>query len=154
MLWDCFVCGIRDVRVQWRLLAKAGLTFAKVFGLAQMSELVEKNVQDSEGTLFILCIRWSRLEGHHQGTVLVVSVSIRRQTVDVSVWFVTCVANKVIWLKFVTAMEVGATMALAVTDIRMTRVARRPWTGRRQRHMPCYNSSSSKSRMPLVQLLW
>eukprot|EP00731_Ephydatia_muelleri_P000695 Em0001g695a len=85
MLWDCFVCGIRDVRVQWRLLARAGLTFAKVFGLAQMSELVEKNVQDSEGTLFILCIRWSRLEGHHQGTVLVVSVSIRRQTVDMQV---------------------------------------------------------------------
>ena len=43
MLRDHLVCGIRDVRVQWRLLAKAGLTYAKVFGLAQTSELVERN---------------------------------------------------------------------------------------------------------------
>ena len=42
-------------QVQRRLLAEAGLTFAncKAFGLAQTSELAEKNVQDlqhSEGT--------------------------------------------------------------------------------------------------------
>eukprot|EP00731_Ephydatia_muelleri_P017173 Em0010g271a len=44
---------LRDVRVQRRLLAEAGLTFAKAFGLAQTSELAEKNFQDlqhSEGT--------------------------------------------------------------------------------------------------------
>ena len=53
MLRDRLVCGIRDVRVQRRLLAEVGLIFAKAFGLAQMSELAEKNVQDlqhSEGT--------------------------------------------------------------------------------------------------------
>ena len=47
------VLRIRDVRVQRMLLAEAGLTFAKAFGLAQTSELVEKNVQElqhSEGT--------------------------------------------------------------------------------------------------------
>ena len=53
MLRDRLVCGIRDVRVQRRLLAEAGLTFVKAFGLAQTSELAEKNVQElqhSEGT--------------------------------------------------------------------------------------------------------
>ena len=67
--------------------------------------------------LFILCIRWSQPEGHGKGTVSVVAVSIRHLTVAVSLWFVTSVANKVMWLEFVAAMEVGATKALAVTEI-------------------------------------
>ena len=46
MLRNRLVRGIRGVRVQRRLLAQAGLTFAKAFGLAQTSELAEKNVQE------------------------------------------------------------------------------------------------------------
>ena len=86
MLRDRLVCGIRDVRVQRRLLAEAGLTFAKAFGLAQTSELAEKNFQDlqhSEGTPVHPVHKVTRPEGRGQGTVPVVAVSIRRLTVAV-----------------------------------------------------------------------
>ena len=62
-------------------------------------------------------------------------------------------ANKVIWLEFVTAMEVGTTKALAVTGIRMNRGSKTPVDGEKTETYALYNLSSSKSRMPLVQLL-
>ncbi|KAL5500699.1 hypothetical protein EMCRGX_G012294 [Ephydatia muelleri] len=43
MLRDRLVCGIRDIKLQRRLLAERGLTFAKAFELAQVAELAEKN---------------------------------------------------------------------------------------------------------------
>jgi hypothetical protein len=43
MLRDRIVCGLRDERIQRRLLAEAKLTFAKAFELCQASELAEKN---------------------------------------------------------------------------------------------------------------
>ena len=46
MLRDRLVCGIRDVKVQRRLLAEANLTFGKAFELAQVAELADKNVAD------------------------------------------------------------------------------------------------------------
>eukprot|EP00731_Ephydatia_muelleri_P032474 Em0024g18a len=46
MLRDRLVCGLRDVKVQRRLLAEGKLTFAKAFELAQVAELTDKNVAD------------------------------------------------------------------------------------------------------------
>ena len=46
MLRDRLVCGIRDSRVQRRLLAEPELTFAKAFELSQATELAEKNAKD------------------------------------------------------------------------------------------------------------
>ena len=46
MLCDQLVCGIKDSRVQQRLLSEADLTFKKVFQFAQASEVAEKNAQD------------------------------------------------------------------------------------------------------------
>ncbi|KAL5477909.1 hypothetical protein EMCRGX_G024764 [Ephydatia muelleri] len=99
MLRDRLLCGIRDVRVQRRLLAEAGLTFAncKAFGLAQTSELAEKNVQDlqhSEGTPVHPSHKVepaARPEGHawSGNCSRVVAVSIRRLTVAV-LKFVVC----------------------------------------------------------------
>ena len=43
MLRDRLVCGIRDVRIQRRLLAEPDLTFKKAYDLAQASETAEKN---------------------------------------------------------------------------------------------------------------
>ena len=43
MLRDRLVCGIRDARIQRRLLAEPDLTFKKAFDLAQASETAEKN---------------------------------------------------------------------------------------------------------------
>ncbi|KAL5468747.1 hypothetical protein EMCRGX_G029860 [Ephydatia muelleri] len=46
MLRDRLVCGIRNARVQRRLLAESGLTFAKAFELTLAAELAEKNALD------------------------------------------------------------------------------------------------------------
>ena len=46
MLRDRLVCGINDIKLQRRLLAERGLTFAKAFELAQAAELAEKNAMD------------------------------------------------------------------------------------------------------------
>ena len=46
MLRDRLVCGIRDVRIQRRLLAEADLKFKKAFELAQAAEVAERNARD------------------------------------------------------------------------------------------------------------
>ena len=46
---DRIVCGIKDSRVQRRLLAEPMLTFAKALEIAQASELAEKNVLVLQG---------------------------------------------------------------------------------------------------------
>ena len=46
MLRDRLVCGIRDSRVQRRLLSEVNLTFSKAFELAKAAELAEKSVAD------------------------------------------------------------------------------------------------------------
>ena len=46
MLRDRLVCGIKDSRVQRRLLSETDLTFKKAFELAQASEVAEKNARD------------------------------------------------------------------------------------------------------------
>ena len=55
MLRDRLVCGVRDVRLQrrlliGRLLAESNLTFSKALDLAVAAELVEKNVRDLQNT--------------------------------------------------------------------------------------------------------
>ena len=40
------MCGIKDSRVQRRLLSETDLTFKKAFELAQASEVAEKNARD------------------------------------------------------------------------------------------------------------
>eukprot|EP00731_Ephydatia_muelleri_P013136 Em0007g446a len=50
MLRDRLVCGIRDIKLQRRLLAERGLTFAKAFELAQAAELAEKNAMDIQNS--------------------------------------------------------------------------------------------------------
>lgn len=45
MLRDRLVCGLRDDRVQRRLLAEPRLTLAKAFEVAQASEMAEKGVR-------------------------------------------------------------------------------------------------------------
>ena len=49
MLRDRIVCGIKDSRVQRRLLAEPMLTFAKALEIAQASELAEKNALVLQG---------------------------------------------------------------------------------------------------------
>ena len=49
MLRDRLVCGIRDSRLQRRLLAEIDLTFTKAFDLCQATELAEKNAQSLQG---------------------------------------------------------------------------------------------------------
>ena len=46
MLRDRLVCGIRDARVQRRLLAETSLDFKKAFELAQAAEIAEQNARD------------------------------------------------------------------------------------------------------------
>ena len=46
MLHDQLVCGVKDRRLQWRLLAEPDLTFKKAFELCHASELAEKNVEE------------------------------------------------------------------------------------------------------------
>ena len=46
MLRDRLMCGVRDIRVQRRLLAEDKLTFKKAFDLAQGSELADKHAKD------------------------------------------------------------------------------------------------------------
>ena len=48
MLQDRLVCGINDKRVQRRLLAEPGLTFAKALELAQAAETAESNAKQLE----------------------------------------------------------------------------------------------------------
>ena len=48
MLRDRLVCGINDKRVQRRLLAEPGLTFAKALELAQAVETAESNAKQLE----------------------------------------------------------------------------------------------------------
>ena len=50
MLRDRLVCGVRDVRLQRRLLAESNLTFSKALDLAVAAELAEKNVRDLQNT--------------------------------------------------------------------------------------------------------
>ena len=44
MLRDRLVCGVRDSRVQRRLLAEVNLTFSKAFELATAAEMAEKSI--------------------------------------------------------------------------------------------------------------
>ncbi|KAL5459781.1 hypothetical protein EMCRGX_G033154 [Ephydatia muelleri] len=46
ILRDRLVCGLRDMKMQRRLLAEGKLTFMKAFELAQVAELMDKNVAD------------------------------------------------------------------------------------------------------------
>ena len=50
MLRDRVVCGIRDVRLQRRLLAESELTFKKAFEICQATELAHKNAQNLQST--------------------------------------------------------------------------------------------------------
>ena len=50
MLRDRAVCGIRDGRIQRRLLAELGLTFKKAFDMCQATEMAEKNAQNLRPT--------------------------------------------------------------------------------------------------------
>ena len=50
MLRDRVVCGIRDVRVQRRLLAESELNFKKAFEICQATELAHKNAQNLQNT--------------------------------------------------------------------------------------------------------
>ena len=40
------MCGLRNQKLQQRLLAESNLTFTKAFGLAQTAELSEQNAKD------------------------------------------------------------------------------------------------------------
>ncbi len=46
MLKDRLVCGIRDRRLQQRLLAERDLTFQKVLDISQAIEAAERNARD------------------------------------------------------------------------------------------------------------
>ncbi|KAL5505767.1 hypothetical protein EMCRGX_G007263 [Ephydatia muelleri] len=46
MLRDRLVCGVRNQKLQQRLLAESNLTFTKAFGIAQTAELSEQNAKD------------------------------------------------------------------------------------------------------------
>ena len=46
MLRDRLVCGIRDHRLQQRLLAEADLTFQKALDISQAIEAAERNARD------------------------------------------------------------------------------------------------------------
>lgn len=46
MLRDRLVCGVRDVRIQRRLLAEADLSFKKSFELSQAAEVAEQSAKD------------------------------------------------------------------------------------------------------------
>ena len=48
MLRDRLVCGMNDKRVQRRLLAEPGLTFAKALELAHVAETAESNAKQLE----------------------------------------------------------------------------------------------------------
>ena len=46
MLRDTLVCGIRDHRLQQRLLAETDLTFQKALDISQATEAAERNARD------------------------------------------------------------------------------------------------------------
>ena len=45
MLRDRLVCGVRDTRIQKKLLAEMGLTFKKAFNTAQAVETAEQQAK-------------------------------------------------------------------------------------------------------------
>ena len=46
MLRDTLVCGVRDKRLQQRLLAETNLTFKIAMGVSQAVEAAERNARD------------------------------------------------------------------------------------------------------------
>ena len=46
MLRDRLVCGVRDTRIQKKLLAETGLTFKKAFDSAQAVEMAEQQAKE------------------------------------------------------------------------------------------------------------
>ena len=46
MLCDRLICGIKDTKVQRRLLAELAVTFKKAFELAQASEISDRDTKD------------------------------------------------------------------------------------------------------------
>ena len=63
MLRDRLVCGVRDTRVQRRLLAQPNLTFKKAFEICQSTEVAEKNAREMQMSQKY---KVSSLLGYHQ----------------------------------------------------------------------------------------
>ena len=57
------VCGVRDTRVQCRLLAQPNLTFKKAFEICQSAEMAEKNAREMQMSQKY---KVSSLLGYHQ----------------------------------------------------------------------------------------
>ena len=63
MLRDRLVCGVRDVKVQRRLMAEPNLTFKKAFELSQSAEAAEKNARELQASQKP---KGASLVGYHQ----------------------------------------------------------------------------------------
>ena len=74
MLRDRLVCGVRDSRVQRRLLSEPRLTYAKAFELAQTAELADKHSKDLSKQLPPAVVhvlqRQNRPSGQSQGATV------------------------------------------------------------------------------------
>eukprot|EP00731_Ephydatia_muelleri_P037009 Em0376g4a len=156
MLRDRLVCGIRDIRVQRRLLAEPGLTFTKAFGLAQSAELAEKNVQDlqqSEGSPVHPVHKvepagkpWSgncsRCGGKHKAS------DCRCKSLDCY----KC-GKRGHLARVCRSHGGGGSKGTRSDELSDERSGKKPLDTEKTETYALYNLSSSKSRMPLVQLL-
>ena len=156
MLRDRLVCGIRDIRVQRRLLAEPGLTFTKAFGLAQSAELAEKNVQDlqqSEGSPVHPVHKvepagkpWSgncsRCGGKHKAS------DCRCKSLDCY----KC-GKRGHLARVCRSQGGGGSKGTRSDELSDERSGKKPLDTEKTETYALYNLSSSKSRMPLVQLL-
>ena len=73
MLRDRLVCGLRDSRLQIRLLAESELTFKKAFEMTQASEVAERNTKELQAgkkAAPVLTLRKSESLGQRQSTPL------------------------------------------------------------------------------------
>ena len=92
MLRDRLVCGIRDARIQRRLLAEPDLTLKKAFDLAQASETADKNFRNSCTSSYLLNL-FTRSHALGDSIILYSAIAAvgntQRRTVSANMWFAT-----------------------------------------------------------------
>ena len=97
MLRDRLDCGIRDARIQRRLLAEPDLTLKKAFDLAQASETADKNFRNSCTSSYLLNL-FTRSHALGDSIILYSAIAAvgntQRRTVSANIWFATTAIRK------------------------------------------------------------
>ena len=99
MLRDRLVCGVRDVRIQRRLLAEADLSFKKSFELSQAAEVAEQSAKDLQKPQQCTLYRAS----HLHATAITVEARTPPTPADSGTLSATFATKRGTWLKSAAA---------------------------------------------------